>query len=70
MLTGSQGIEQPLYISLYVKGEAPDWAATPDETNMNVIGQLKVDGIISSDPDDMLAAFRNGKCVGVAQPKH
>lgn len=70
MLTGSQGIEQPLYISLYVKGEAPDWAATPDETNMNVIGQLKVDGIISSDPDDMLAAFRNGKCVGVAQPKY
>ena len=53
-----------------MKGEAPDWAATPDESNMNVIGQLKVDGVISSDPDDMLAAFRDGKCVGVAQPKY
>ena len=37
---------------------------------MNVIGQLKVDGVISSDTDDMLAAFRAGKCVGVAHPKY
>ena len=70
MLTGSQGIQQPLYLSLYVKGQAPDWTATPDETNMNVIGQLKVEGVISSDTDDMLAAFRAGKCVGVAHPKY
>ena len=70
MLTGSQGIQQPLYVSLYVKGQAPDWTATPDESNMNVIGQLKVDGVISSDTDDMLAAFRAGKCVGVAHPKY
>lgn len=70
MLTGSQGISQPLHVSLYVKGQAPDWTATPDETNMNLIGQLKVNGVISSDTDDMLAAFRAGKCVGVAHPKY
>ena len=37
---------------------------------MNIVAQLKVDGIVSSDSDDILAAFNGDKCVGVAQPKY
>lgn len=70
LLTGSQGIELPLNISLTVKGKVPEWKSVPDETNMNIVGQLKLNGIFSSDPDDILAAFRGDKCVGVAQPKY
>lgn len=67
-LTGSQNIDAPLNITLKVKGDEPDWAAMPDEETMNVVGQVKVDGIVCSDPDDMLGVFRGQECVGVAKP--
>lgn len=70
MLIGSQGIKKPLHISLRVNGETPDWATTRGENTMNIVAQLKVDGIVSSDSDDILAAFNGDKCVGVAQPKY
>ena len=67
-LTGSQNIKSPLTISLKVKGDEPDWNPVPDEETMAIVGQLKVDDIISSNPDDMIAAFRGQECVGVARP--
>ena len=70
MLIGSQGIKKPLHVSLRVNGETPDWAATRGENSMNIVAQLKVGGVISSDSEDILAAFNGDKCVGVAQPKY
>ena len=67
-LTGSQNISAPFHISLNVTGIAPEWSAAPDEEVMAVIGQLTIDGLFSSDENDMVAAFRGMDCVGVAKP--
>lgn len=69
-LTGSQNIDAPLNITLKVKGDEPDWNPMPDEETMNIVAQINVDGIVCSDPDDMLAAFRGQECVGVAKPTY
>jgi len=69
-LTGSQDIKTPLNIIVTNEGEAPDWVATPGESTMTLVGVLNIDGVQSSDPKDMVAAFRGTECVGVAQPKY
>ena len=69
-LTGSQNIDAPLNITLKVKGDEPDWNPIPDEETMNVVAQINVDGVVCSDPDDILAAFRGQECVGVARPTY
>ncbi len=67
-LTGTQNIAAPLNITLKVAGEMPDWNPVPDEEAMVIVAQLLMDGKVSSDPDDMIAAFRGQECVGVAKP--
>ena len=50
--------------------KAPDWNVNPAdyEYTMNINGQLKVGGIQSQDENDIVAAFRGDRCVGVASP--
>lgn len=67
-LTGSQNINAPLTVDLTVVGEAPQWEAVPGEQTMNVVAQLSVDGVLSSDVEDMVGAFVGNTCVGVAKP--
>ena len=69
-LTGLQGINAPLDITVSSEGDAPNWVATPGENTMNVMGVLTIDGVQSSDTKDMVAAFRGTECVGVARPKY
>lgn len=69
-LSGKLGINAPLNISLRVKGESPDWRPIPDEDAMMIVAQLNVDGVISSDTEDMVAAFRGLDCVGMAHPAY
>lgn len=69
-LTGSQQIELPLRLTVRVEGGRPDWTAEEGENTMNVIGQLMVDGIVSADTADLVAAFIGDRCVGVASPEY
>ncbi len=68
-LTSDFGYAEKLNINLDVKQKAPDWNV--DENNyqytMSVIGQLKIDGVFSTNPDDMVGAFVDGECRGVAK---
>jgi len=50
--------------------DAPDWNVTPNdfEHSMNVTGSLYIHDEVSVDPLDMIAAFVDGDCRGVAQP--
>lgn len=59
---------EALTLNLKVKGKEPDWKVNPADFqyNMTVYGKIRVDDIFSSNPDDILAAFVDGKCVGVA----
>ena len=70
-LTGNNNIQEILPVSLKVTGTRPDWAVVPSEFeySMNVIGQIKVEGVYQEDEDDILAAFIDNRCVGVANPK-
>lgn len=60
----------PLAINLTVKGLKPDWTATKGLNNMIVYGKLRTGNIFSNNAEDMLAAFTNGKCVGVANNEY
>jgi hypothetical protein len=62
------GFLEKLEINLTVKGQEPDWTvnATSFDNNMSVIGLLRIDGIISTNPDDKIAAFVGDEIRGVA----
>lgn len=55
----------PIYIR--VKAEVPDWKVDPGKFtySMSVFGKILMNGIYSTDREDLLAAFENGKCIGV-----
>jgi len=70
-LTGNNNIEELLPVSLKVTGTRPDWSVNPYayESSMNVIGQVKIDGVYQEDAEDILAAFIGTRCVGLANPQ-
>lgn len=69
-LTGNKNIKERLVVSLVVTGNRPEWHVNPNEfeLSMNVTGQLKITDVLSQDEDDIVGAFIDGKCVGVASP--
>ncbi len=69
-ISGNDGIYVPLVVRLNVTGERPEWSVNPSdyEYSMNMVGQMQVDNVVTDDPEDILAAFVNGVCVGVASP--
>lgn len=71
-LSGNEGINVPFNLSLKVSKEKPQWMVDPNlyENSMSVIAQLKLDGQYTADKEDLVAAFVNGTCVGVASPSY
>ena len=68
---GKKGIDTPLDICLSVEGKRPDWKPTVYGESMTIIGQIKFDGVVSNDPNDIVAAFNEQEeCIGVAQPAY
>lgn len=69
-LTGSKNIDEILPVSLNVTGPRPDWSVNPYafESSMNVIGQIKINGVYQEDTEDILAAFNGTQCVGMTSP--
>lgn len=67
-LRNDNNVVEALPVKVIVKGEKPNWTVNPAayKYNMSVVGKLRINNVFSSDKEDMLAAFRNGKCVGVA----
>jgi hypothetical protein len=71
-LAGDFGYNEKLQVSLRVFAPEPAWAvdANKFQYSMNVIGQLKINEVISTDAYDKVAAFVNGECRGVAYLKY
>ncbi len=68
---GQKGINTPLDICLNVEGKKPNWTPKKYSESMTAIGQIKIDNVISTDPNDMVGAFNElGECVGVGQPAY
>lgn len=66
MLNDNQESEA-LVLNLQVRGPKPDWNVHPAnyKYSMTVYGKIKTEGVFSTNPEDLLGAFVNGKCVGV-----
>ena len=71
ILTGNNNMQDLLPVTLKITGTRPDWSVNPYdyESSMNVIGQIKIDGVYQEDPEDILAAFIGTRCVGVVNPQ-
>ena len=66
--SGNKGLDTPLDIVLKIEGEKPDWAAKVKSESMSLVAQLKIDEVISTDPDDMVGIFYHDECVGTGHP--
>ncbi len=63
------GYPDGLLIKLKVFSEPPStWTVNPAnfQNSMSIIGQIRVNNVISTNADDKLAAFVNGECRGIA----
>ena len=60
------GYNEKLLLNLKVYHEPPDWSVDPTqfEYNMSIIGAIRIDGVISTDDEDQIAAFVNGDLRG------
>ena len=73
---GNKELDTPLDICLTVKGNSPNWEREMTGESMTVTGQIKINGVISTDPDDMIGAFTDpdgeslGRCIGVGHPTY
>lgn len=71
-LVNADGIATPLPLSITVTGEMPDWKVETDifSTTMNLVATVSVHGVPSNDTDNIIGAFIDGECRGVAQPTY
>ena len=70
-LTDEDGVKEPLYLSLTVEGEQPEWAESISgdllQHSMNIAGRVLVNDEIDIDSRDIVGAFgRDGQCHGYA----
>ncbi|BDD04236.1 LamG-like jellyroll fold domain-containing protein [Aureibacter tunicatorum] len=63
---------EKLLINLDVFAEKPNWKVNPADFNnsMSLVGYLKVDGVISTDENDMIAAKIDGVLTGVGNLRY
>jgi hypothetical protein len=67
-LTSNFGYNEKLNINLKIYQTPPDWDVDVNnfQYSMGVIGQIKIDGRFSTNPDDIIVAFVGEECRGVA----
>jgi len=63
------GYDQKLQVKLRVLAPEPNWNVDPTrfDYSMNIIGKIKVDGVLSADSYDKIAAFYNEEVRGSAK---
>ena len=71
-VAGNDGIETPLTLNITVTGNVPEWAANEGdyEETMNVVANLCILNVRSEDEDDLVGAFINDECRGLARPAY
>ena len=60
------GFDQKLQVAVKVLADEPDWTVDPTDFDysMNIVGKVRVNGILSGDSYDKIAAFYNGEVRG------
>lgn len=71
-LVSSLGYNEGLSISVSVNGNIPNWSVNPEEygNTANIVGQLSIGNILSTDTDDIVACFVGNECRGVTNVEY
>jgi hypothetical protein len=72
-LRNSSGVNELLALDLRVIGEQPQWDVDPNafDYSMNIFGEINIKGIVSTDAEDILAAFNtSGECAGYTKLRY
>ncbi len=71
-LVASMDYNERLGVSVQVNGHAPDWTVNPSDYShtANIIGQLSVGNILSTDVNDIVACFVGDECRGVSNVEY
>jgi len=71
-LSSGNGVVEQLPLQLKVRKQKPDWEVNPNdfEVSMNLMGRITIKELFSEDPEDLLGAFIEDLCVGVASPEY
>lgn len=72
LLTGNEGISEPCLIEASVLASEPDWTVDYHafEATGNIIARLSLPAGVAQSEHDIIAAFVNGECIGIARPKY
>ncbi|MBQ7531027.1 MAG: hypothetical protein IJT12_04915 [Paludibacteraceae bacterium] len=72
LLTGNDGIAEPCLVEASVLASEPDWKVDGNtyESTGNIIARLSLPAGVSQSEYDIIAAFTDGECVGVAHPQY
>ncbi len=72
LLTGNNGIAEPCLIEASVLAAEPDWKVTEGAygSTGNIIARLSLPAGVAQSENDIIAAFTNGECVGIAHPQY
>lgn len=72
LLTGNDGIAEPCLIEAAVLAPEPDWKVNVNtyEATGNIIAKLLLPAGVAQSEHDIIAAFVNGECIGIARPQY
>ncbi len=72
LLTGNAGIAEPCLIEAFVLAPEPDWNVNVNtyEATGNIIAKLSLPAGVAQSEHDIIAAFINGECIGIARPQY
>ncbi len=72
ILHTENGFDEKLPITVRVYKTPPDWKVDPAsfENSMNIVGRVKIEGVLSTDIFDKVAAFVNDSIRGVANVRY
>ena len=72
LLTGNDGIAEPCLIEAFVLAPEPDWKVNVNTyaATGNIIARLSLPAGVAQSEHDIIAAFVNGECIGIARPKY
>ena len=72
LLTCNDGIAEPCLIEAAVLAPEPDWKVDVNtyEATGNIIARLSLPAGVAQSEHDIIAAFVNGECIGIAHPQY
>ena len=72
LLSGNDGIAEPCLIEAAVLAPEPDWNVNVNtyEATGNIIAKLLLPAGVAQSEHDIIAAFVNGECIGIARPQY